>query len=109
MTAPSPNQKSSHTFVHFIPILLMVLIGIIQISVSSGLGLIVPDKGGGFGMFSGIDGAQTRYAYMVLITDKGNIRVPASLSGEHLKLLKSMNYCPTTARMVNMARIFGLK
>ena len=86
----------------------MVLIGIIQISVSAGLGLIVPDKGGGFGMFSGIDGAQTRYAYMVLITDKGNIRVPASLSGEHLKLLKSMNYCPTTARMVNMARIFGL-
>ena len=85
----------------------MVLIGIIQISVSAGWGLIVPDKGGGFGMFSQIDGAQTRYAYMVLITDQGQIRIPANSSKEHLDLLNSMNYCPTDARMVNMARIFA--
>ena len=106
MTDPLPLTKSSLTFVHFIPILLMVLIGIIQISVSLGLGLIVPDKGGGFGMFSHIDGAQTRYAYMVMITDQASIRIPAK-SKQHEWLVNGMKYSPTDARMVNVARIFG--
>jgi len=107
MTNPPPKQKSSRTFVHFIPILLMVLIGIIQISVSLGTGLIVPDKGGGFGMFSHMDTAYTRYTYLVLITDQGSMRVVTDGSKKHLWLLKCMKNSPTDARMVNMARILG--
>ncbi|MCH9021795.1 MAG: hypothetical protein IID32_03420 [Planctomycetes bacterium] len=88
----------------------MVLIGIIQISVSWGLGLIVPDKGGGFGMFSHIDGAYTRYAYVVLITDQGTMgELVTAESKKQLWLLKCMKNNPTEARMVNMARILGLR
>ena len=108
MTDPPPKQKSSRTFVHFIPILLMVLIGIIQISVSLGSGLIAYNKGGGFGMFSQIDASFTRRAYVVLITDQDNRRVLLGAGPEdYLWLLKCMKSSPTDARMVNIARILS--
>lgn len=117
MPDPADKKISGDTFFHIIPILLMVLIGISQMLFSMGPGLIVSDKGGGFGMFSTVDKKATRILRVTLTTEQRLIHLPLSLrpsgskalwqSQESLQLMEHMIISPTTTRMANVARMVG--
>jgi hypothetical protein len=56
---------------NYLPALLLVLVALSQVCLAWGGGLLNPDKGGGFGMFSTVDRLNHRHFRAYLISSEG--------------------------------------
>ena len=85
----------------FIPVILLFTVAVIQIYLARGYAL-APWSGGGFGMFSTPDAAQSRHihAYAVSPGIRREIEIPFALRGIELRTLA----LPTESNLKRLAR-----